>query len=171
MVGAALSERKVAGSIPTIGDFHTVGPCKKAVFACLATDDIPFYLKWGQMELHAQEYLAINWKGTSYGTEQHSTLTSSSHTTHCSPLVTAELVCWLPSTAIVKCVICNIKRKIDSCKSALRKNRSSVRSIVSGWNFLSCKDWCENWSGKVYKKKDQLVMLQNRCWIFIRNLS
>ena len=35
----ALSERKVAGSIPTIGDFHTVGPsCKKAVFACLATD-------------------------------------------------------------------------------------------------------------------------------------
>ena len=35
---AALSERKVAGSIPTIGDFHTVGPCKKAVFACLATD-------------------------------------------------------------------------------------------------------------------------------------
>ena len=27
-----------AGSIPTIGDFHTVGPCKKAVFACLATD-------------------------------------------------------------------------------------------------------------------------------------
>ena len=27
----------VAGSIPTIGDFHTVGPCKKAVFACLAT--------------------------------------------------------------------------------------------------------------------------------------
>ena len=29
---------KVAGSIPTIGDFHTVGPCKKAVFACLATD-------------------------------------------------------------------------------------------------------------------------------------
>ena len=38
MWGAALSERKVAGSIPTIGDFHTVGPCKKAVFACLATD-------------------------------------------------------------------------------------------------------------------------------------
>ena len=32
------AERKVAGSIPTIGDFHTVGPCKKAVFACLATD-------------------------------------------------------------------------------------------------------------------------------------
>ena len=38
VVSAALSERKVAGSIPTIGDFHTVGPCKKAVFACLATD-------------------------------------------------------------------------------------------------------------------------------------
>ena len=38
VVCAALSERKVAGSIPTIGDFHTVGPCKKAVFACLATD-------------------------------------------------------------------------------------------------------------------------------------
>ena len=33
-----LSEQKVAGSIPTIGDIHTVGPCKKAVFACLATD-------------------------------------------------------------------------------------------------------------------------------------
>ena len=38
VVCAALSERKVAGSIPTIGDFHTVGPCKKAVFACLVTD-------------------------------------------------------------------------------------------------------------------------------------
>ena len=38
VVSAALSERKVAGSIPTIGDFHTVGPRKKAVFACLATD-------------------------------------------------------------------------------------------------------------------------------------
>ena len=38
VVSAALSERKVAGSIPTIGDFHIVGPCKKAVFACLATD-------------------------------------------------------------------------------------------------------------------------------------
>ena len=38
VVGAALSERKVAGLIPTMGDFHTVGPCKKAVFACLATD-------------------------------------------------------------------------------------------------------------------------------------
>ena len=38
VVSAALSERKVAGSIPTIGDFHTVGPCEKAVFACLATD-------------------------------------------------------------------------------------------------------------------------------------
>ena len=37
VVSAALSKRKVAGSIPTIGDFHTVGPCKKAVFACLAT--------------------------------------------------------------------------------------------------------------------------------------
>ena len=31
-------ERKVAGSIPTIGNFHTAGPCKKGVFACLATD-------------------------------------------------------------------------------------------------------------------------------------
>ena len=29
MVSAALSERKVAGSIPTIGDFHNVGPRKK----------------------------------------------------------------------------------------------------------------------------------------------
>ena len=38
VVSAVLSERKVAGSIPTISDFHTVGPCKKAVFACLATD-------------------------------------------------------------------------------------------------------------------------------------
>ena len=38
VVSAALSERKIAGSIPTIGDLHTVGPCKKAVFACLATD-------------------------------------------------------------------------------------------------------------------------------------
>ena len=37
VVSAALSERKVAGSIPTIGDFHTVGPCKKAVFACFVT--------------------------------------------------------------------------------------------------------------------------------------
>ena len=36
VVSAALSERKVAGSIPTIGDFHTVGPCKKAVFACFS---------------------------------------------------------------------------------------------------------------------------------------
>ena len=35
---AALSDRKVAGSIPTIDDFHTFGPLKKAVFACLATD-------------------------------------------------------------------------------------------------------------------------------------
>ena len=31
----SVSGRKVAGSIPTIGDFHTVGPCKKAVRACL----------------------------------------------------------------------------------------------------------------------------------------
>ena len=38
VVSAALSERKAAGSIPTIGDFHTVDPCKKAVLACLATD-------------------------------------------------------------------------------------------------------------------------------------
>ena len=38
VVSAALSERKVAGSIPTTGDFHTVGPWKKTVFACLATD-------------------------------------------------------------------------------------------------------------------------------------
>ena len=38
VVSAALSERKVAGSIPMIGDFHIVGPCKKAVFACLASD-------------------------------------------------------------------------------------------------------------------------------------
>ena len=30
----------VAGSIPTIGEFHAVGPgaCKKALFACLATN-------------------------------------------------------------------------------------------------------------------------------------
>ena len=27
----------------TIGDLHTVGPCRKAVFACLATD-VKFYL-------------------------------------------------------------------------------------------------------------------------------
>ena len=27
VVSAALSERKVAGSIPTISDFHTAGPC------------------------------------------------------------------------------------------------------------------------------------------------
>ena len=38
VVSAALSERRVTGSIPTIGDFYTVGSCKKAVFACLATD-------------------------------------------------------------------------------------------------------------------------------------
>ena len=39
LASAELLERKVAGSmIPTTGDFHTVGPCKKAVFACLATD-------------------------------------------------------------------------------------------------------------------------------------
>ena len=37
-VSAALSKRKAAGLIPTIGDFHTVCPCKKAVFACLATN-------------------------------------------------------------------------------------------------------------------------------------
>ena len=45
LVSAALSERKVAGSITTIGDFRTVGPRKKAVFACLATgvkQDITF---------------------------------------------------------------------------------------------------------------------------------
>ena len=35
---AALSEQKVACSIPKVGNFHTVGPCKKAVLACLATD-------------------------------------------------------------------------------------------------------------------------------------
>ena len=29
VVSAALSERKVAGSIPTIGGFHTVGPCNR----------------------------------------------------------------------------------------------------------------------------------------------
>ena len=38
VVSAALSERKVAGSIPMIGVFHTIGPCEKAVLACLATD-------------------------------------------------------------------------------------------------------------------------------------
>ena len=38
VVSAALSERKVAGSIPTIGDIHTVAACKKAGFECLATD-------------------------------------------------------------------------------------------------------------------------------------
>ena len=38
MVNAVLSERKVADSIPTISDIHTVGPCKKVVFACLAND-------------------------------------------------------------------------------------------------------------------------------------
>ena len=38
VVSAALSERKVAGSILMIGDFHTVGPCKKAVFACLVNN-------------------------------------------------------------------------------------------------------------------------------------
>ena len=35
---AAVLEWKVAGSIPTIGNFHTVDPSKKGVFACLATD-------------------------------------------------------------------------------------------------------------------------------------
>ena len=37
MVCAALLpalERNVAGSVPTIGEFHTVGPSKKAAFAC-----------------------------------------------------------------------------------------------------------------------------------------
>ena len=38
VVSAALLERKVAGSIPTIGDFHTVRPSKEEDFACLATD-------------------------------------------------------------------------------------------------------------------------------------
>ena len=47
VVSAALSERKVARSIPTIGDFHTVGPCKKAVFACLATTFTFFFLAAG----------------------------------------------------------------------------------------------------------------------------
>ena len=41
VVSAALSERKVAGSIPTIGDFHTVGPCKKAVFGPVPFVPIP----------------------------------------------------------------------------------------------------------------------------------
>ena len=40
VVSASLSKRKVAGSIPMIGDFHTVGPCENAIFACLATDEI-----------------------------------------------------------------------------------------------------------------------------------
>ena len=44
VVSAALSERKVAGSIPTIGDFHTVGPCKKAVLYLL-------YLYGGLLEI------------------------------------------------------------------------------------------------------------------------
>ena len=34
VVSAALSDLKVAGSIPTIGDSHTGSPCKKRVFAC-----------------------------------------------------------------------------------------------------------------------------------------
>ena len=38
LVQSSLVKPQVAGSVPTIGDFHTVGPCKKAVFACLATD-------------------------------------------------------------------------------------------------------------------------------------
>ena len=38
VVSAVLSERKVAGSVTTISDFHIVDPCTKAVFACLATD-------------------------------------------------------------------------------------------------------------------------------------
>ena len=37
VVSEALSEQKAAGLILTISDFHTIGPCKKAVFACLAT--------------------------------------------------------------------------------------------------------------------------------------
>ena len=41
--GAALSERKVASSTPTIGDFHTVGPWKKTVFAS-ATSYLYIYL-------------------------------------------------------------------------------------------------------------------------------
>ena len=41
VVSAGLSKRKVAGSIPTIGNLHAVGPCKNtcAVFAFLATND------------------------------------------------------------------------------------------------------------------------------------
>ena len=35
---STILERKVTDFIPTIGDFHPVGPCKKAVLACLATD-------------------------------------------------------------------------------------------------------------------------------------
>ena len=35
---APSSEQMLAGSIPTVGDFYIVSPCKKAVFACLATD-------------------------------------------------------------------------------------------------------------------------------------
>ena len=38
VIREALSERKVAGSIATISDFHTVSARKKAVFACLAAD-------------------------------------------------------------------------------------------------------------------------------------
>ena len=46
VVSAALLERTVVGSIPMSGNFHTVGPCKKAVFACLATDLYLFPLQW-----------------------------------------------------------------------------------------------------------------------------
>ena len=42
VVSAVLLERKDAGSIPTIGDFHTVGPCWKAPFASLATFTFTF---------------------------------------------------------------------------------------------------------------------------------
>ena len=47
VVSAALSELKVGGSIPTMGDSHTVGPCKKAVFACLAADESYLTLQRG----------------------------------------------------------------------------------------------------------------------------
>ena len=61
VVSAALSERKVAGSIPTIGDFHIVGPCKKAVFACLATD-VKRYLYLYNFDLSGNVISFTIWK-------------------------------------------------------------------------------------------------------------
>ena len=75
LVSAALSERKVAGSIPTIGYFHTVDPCKKAVLVCLATDikvalsfwflniNVPIFY-WNHVKWSQEDVVQVSWHFT-----------------------------------------------------------------------------------------------------------